>query len=135
MLADIFLYRTYPATQHIDKEGLKMKLFIFAIGVSLTVLFGHPLQTAVKHLETCEKEIPRYAKWGLLAVKETKLKYTEAQVVDYLHKGRVEKGNETTEMFKLWLKGKEREFGVFVNITFETNTEEVLNISFTETDH
>lgn len=81
-----------------------------------------------------EETIPSYAKWGKLAMEKTKEKYPDAQIIDYLHRGRQEKDNAMIEKFKLWLREKHREFGVFVNIEFDAKTEEVLHISFSETD-
>lgn len=67
-----------------------------------------------------EKDIPSYAKWGNIAVKETIKKYPEASVVDYLHIGREDKCNRVAvEKFKLWLRSSEREFGVFVDVEFD----------------
>ncbi|MFC4024219.1 YqzG/YhdC family protein [Oceanobacillus longus] len=81
-----------------------------------------------------EEGIPSYAKWGRLAVQETKSKYPNAKIVDYLHVGREANGNTTVEKFKLWLNEESREFGVFIHIEFDTETDEVLNITFEETD-
>jgi len=77
---------------------------------------------------------PSYAKWGRLAMKETKAKYPDADIIDYLHIGKEENGDTTKEKFKLWLKGKTKEFGVFVTIEFNNKTNEVTDISFEETD-
>lgn len=78
-------------------------------------------------------EQPAYAKWGKLAVSETKEKYPNATVVDYLHVGRKQHANATIETFKLWLKADKKEFGVFVTITFNTATEQIVDITFQET--
>lgn len=88
----------------------------------------------VKDIVQAEKDIPSYAKWGKLAMKETKQKYPDAQIIDYLHRGRQKRGDAMVEMFKLWLRGENREFGVFVNIEFDSETEKVLHITFLETD-
>lgn len=80
------------------------------------------------------EELPPYAKWGQLAMKETKKKYPDAAIVDYLHIGRESDNSQTTERFKLWLRGSEREFGVFIDIRFSTETEEIIEITFRETD-
>jgi hypothetical protein len=82
-----------------------------------------------------EKETPAYAKWGNIAVTQTIKRYPEAKVIDYLHIGREEKGaGVAVEKFKLWLKKGEKEFGVFVNVEFETDTNQFKAISFKETD-
>ncbi|MGJ9459154.1 YqzG/YhdC family protein [Oceanobacillus sp. CF4.6] len=80
------------------------------------------------------EEVPSYAKWGRLAVQETKSKYPDAKIVDYLHIGREANGNTTVEKFKLWLNEESREFGVFIHIEFDTETDEVINITFEETN-
>jgi hypothetical protein len=81
-----------------------------------------------------EKEPPPYAKWGTIAVKETIKKYPYSDVVDYLHIGREEKNSKlAVEKFKLWLRHGEKEFGVFVDVTFDKQTNEFKQISFRET--
>lgn len=78
-------------------------------------------------------EVPAYAKWGKLAMKETQSKYPNAKIIDYLHEYSESKDGSTTEKFKLWLKEDEKEFGVFIKITYITETEKVVNIEFQET--
>ncbi|MEH7250670.1 YqzG/YhdC family protein [Neobacillus niacini] len=80
-----------------------------------------------------QKPIPPYAKWGQVAVKETKKKYPNARVVDYLHIGKVSGEHSSTEKFKLWLKGTQKEFGVFVDIEFNNQTEKIMKITYRET--
>lgn len=111
-----------------------MKKIMLSFCISLALLSGQSSLASMQNISKAEKIIPSYAKWGLLAVKETKAKYTDAQIIDYLHRGRQKSGHDTIEKFKLWLKKGNKEFGVFVNITFDTKTEEVLQITFTETD-
>lgn len=78
-------------------------------------------------------EIPSYAKWSKIAMQETQKKYPNASIIDYLHEGSETKGNQTIEKFKLWLKGSNKEFGVFVRIKYVTKTEELVTIEFQET--
>lgn len=80
------------------------------------------------------EEIPPYAKWGRLAMKETKEKYPEAAIIDYLHIGKTVENEKTTEKFKLWLQDKDKEFGVYISIRFHTGTEQVIDIVMEETD-
>lgn len=82
-----------------------------------------------------EKPIPSYAKWGELALSETKARYPNLAIVDYLHVGR-EGLSPTTAMetFKLWLRGKHREFGVYVGIVFDSRTDKLIKVTFQETD-
>lgn len=79
-----------------------------------------------------QRPTPPYAKWGNIAVQKTKEKYPNADVVDYLHVGRVDKGNNAVEKFKLWVKGQNREFGVLVNVEFNKSTEQIVHISYKE---
>lgn len=80
-----------------------------------------------------QQEIPAYAKWGKLAIKETQSKYPHAKIIDYLHEGSESQGDVTIEKFKLWLKDGDKEFGVFVRITYLTKTEQVVTLKFQET--
>lgn len=77
---------------------------------------------------------PAYAKWGRLAMIETKARYPEAEIIDYLHVGRESGADISTEIFKLWLKDQQKEFGVFVHISFDNQTEEIVEMTFTVTD-
>lgn len=92
-------------------------------------------QISIVQETLAEKEPPDYAKWGNIAVTETIKKYPQADVVDYLHIGREEKDKTTAvEKFKLWLRQDEKEFGVYVNVEFDKNTNQFKGISFKETD-
>lgn len=79
-----------------------------------------------------QKPIPPYAKWGRVAMERTHKKYPNAQIVDYLHIGRVTGATSSVEKFKLWLKEGQREFGVFIDIQFENKTEKVQKVTFRE---
>ncbi|QGQ97880.1 DUF3889 domain-containing protein [Paenibacillus psychroresistens] len=75
---------------------------------------------------------PSYAKWGKLAMSQVKNKY-QADIVDYKHLGRKEISPKIAEEdFKFWLRSGSREFGVFVQIRFESSTEKVQSISIQE---
>ncbi|MCP1357237.1 YqzG/YhdC family protein [Aneurinibacillus migulanus] len=81
------------------------------------------------------KPEPAYAKWGSMAMVETRKKYPSAKIVDYLHVGRTNiSSGVAEEKFKLWLNQGEREWGVYVTISFETETDKPLSITFKETD-
>ncbi|MGG3912793.1 YqzG/YhdC family protein [Rossellomorea vietnamensis] len=86
------------------------------------------------HILQAQQEIPSYAKWGSLAVRKTKERYPDAAIVDYLHIGKEYGTKTSTEKFKLWLRRGGKEFGVFVDIQFETESEKLLDIKFKETD-
>ena len=106
-----------------------LKTFI-ALGISIS---AHATPTNIPSIAHPQQEIPAYAKWGMLAMKETQAKYPHAKIIDYLHEGSESKENSTIEKFKLWLKDGDNEFGVFVRIEYITATEEVVNIEFQET--
>lgn len=112
-----------------------MRLFL-ALSVVLGLLFtGSPvsLGSAAEVFQTERPIPPPYAKWGQIAMSRVKEKYPQADIVDYLHIGR-EKGTATsTEKFKLWLKQNNKEFGVFVDITFDNATEKITDIKYRET--
>ncbi|MGJ7921098.1 YqzG/YhdC family protein [Neobacillus sp. LXY-4] len=111
------------------------KLFPILFACFLYTILQYPAEqvTFAKVAEDVQKPVPAYAKWGQLAVKKAKEKYPNAAVVDYLHVGRNEKNEFTTETFKLWLRENNREFGLFITIEFETKTEKIRNIFYKET--
>ncbi|MGE7881622.1 DUF3889 domain-containing protein [Bacillus sp. NPDC094077] len=78
---------------------------------------------------------PPYAKWGKLAIEKTKEQYPKAEIIDYLHIGRKPKTVKVTvEKFKLWLREDGKEYGVFVDVEFETKTEKFIKMSFQKTN-
>ncbi|SDQ10927.1 Protein of unknown function [Virgibacillus subterraneus] len=109
-----------------------MRLLLISFSVFL-LLFSSNLEAfPVQQIAVAEKDIPSYAKWGRMAMKETQAKYPNADIIDYLHRGRETKEGSTIEKFKLWLKENDKEFGVFINIEFNTETEKVIDITFRE---
>ncbi|MGG2065548.1 MULTISPECIES: YqzG/YhdC family protein [unclassified Bacillus (in: firmicutes)] len=107
-------------------KHLHTRLFICIGIITIALLIYRPF--SISHAQ------PPYAKWGKLAVQKTKEKYPQADIIDYLHIGRRPKTvNISVEQFKLWLRENGREFGVFVDVEFETKTEKFLNIYFKET--
>jgi hypothetical protein len=110
-----------------------MKKLIISIFIIQLFSTGVPQPSAfAKNLESIGVTVPSYAKWGRIAMQKTKERYPEAEIVDYLHIGREDSGGYSTEKFKLWLRGKDKEFGVQINIRFDSETEEVKQISFKE---
>ncbi|WP_099159123.1 YqzG/YhdC family protein [Virgibacillus ndiopensis] len=112
-----------------------MRKLITIVVLSMIFFLGYSNLNVVhtKDLEKniyAKKEIPPYAKWGRLAMKETKARYPNADIVDYLHVGRDVRGKSSIEKFKLWLKEGNKEFGVYVNVEFDNQTEEILKVSF-----
>lgn len=105
------------------------------IGFGLLSLQPAPIPTSItSSLPILLEELPPYAKWGRVAMKETKEKYPTANIIDYLHIGKDIEKDETTEKFKLWLRAKDKEFGVYISIRFHTGTEQVIDIVMEETD-
>lgn len=102
--------------------------------VQLLVIMAILMTLHTIPIVSAQQETPAYAKWGILAMKETQKRYPDAKIIDYLHQGSETKETVTIEKFKLWLKKGDKEFGVFVSIVFVTNTEKLVVIEFQETD-
>lgn len=106
---------------------ISLRLFFSLFLIANCINFNTNIDTKA------EQEVPPYAKWGQIAMKNTKEKYPQAKIIDYLHIGR-EKGTEySIEKFKLWLKKDGKEFGVFVDIKFDNKTEQIIDIKYRET--
>ncbi|WP_421662127.1 DUF3889 domain-containing protein [Lysinibacillus telephonicus] len=112
-----------------------MKIAVSIMLILSTIVIGKIFTVPADGEASAEEIAPAYAKWGRLAMQKIMEKYPRADVIDYLHIGR-EAGTVTSiEKFKFWLKTKDnREFGVFVDITFNNQTEEVVDIKYTVTD-
>lgn len=107
------------------------KLFI-----CLSLLFGSALSypfLVQQPAHAQQKPIPPYAKWSAIALEKTKAKYPNANVVDYLYVGRNNGDLTSTERFKYWLKEGQKEFGVYVSIEFNNQTQQVTKITYQET--
>lgn len=118
-------------THPMEKEmRLIMRKIFIALGTFMTMSSASTHTPTITH---AQQDLPAYAKWGRLAIKEAQLKYPTANIIDYLHEGSESKKDSTIEKFKLWLKDGDNEFGVFVRIEYTTETEEVVNIEFQET--
>jgi hypothetical protein len=75
---------------------------------------------------------PEYAKWGRLAMRETQKRY-QADIVDYLHVGRrQEQPGVVSETFRLRVNKGAAPFTVTVRIWFESGSERVVRIQFSE---
>ncbi|WP_233193530.1 MULTISPECIES: DUF3889 domain-containing protein [Sporosarcina] len=100
-----------------------------ALGVLLTSGsgIGDPPFTAFSKVE-----VPAYAKWSRLAIKQTMLKYPHADIKDYLHLATDSKQVTSVEKFQLWLKEEGREFGVIVSVTYSAETGKFIRIDFQE---
>lgn len=117
---------THPIVK--EMRSLMLKLLIVSIFMIMSSTFTQtPMNTYAQF------EVPAYAKWGALAMKETHFKYPNANIIDYLYEGSEFKEKTTIAKFKLWLKEADKEFGVLVRIEFTTESEEVVHIEFQET--
>jgi len=114
---------------------LKTKIAVSVLLVLSTIALGKILTVPPEDEITSAEEVaPAYAKWGRMAMQKVMAKYPTADVIDYLHIGREVGSVTSVEKFKLWLKAEDNsEFGVFVDITFNNQTEEVVDIKYTET--
>ena len=116
---------------------MKAKLAVSVLLVMSTIAVGKILTVPPDEETTSAQEMeiaPAYAKWGRLAMQKIMAKYPSADVIDYLHIGREVGSVTSVEKFKLWLRAEDNsEFGVFVDITFNNQTEEVVDIKYIET--
>ena len=96
------------------------------------LLFGNVVDFDSQKYIVAKQGAPSYAKWGRIAMKKTKEKYPQAEIIDYFHIGREKETDYSIEKFKLWLKDDCKEFGVFVNIKFDKK-EHIVEINYIET--
>ena len=103
------------------------------MGLALGVLLSNGSGTSDVPVATPTKfEVPAYAKWSRLAIKQTMLKYPHADITDYLHIVTHSEKVTSEEKFQMWLKEEEREFGVLVTVTYSAETGEFIRIDFQE---
>lgn len=110
-----------------------MKILIAFLLIFATLFVGNFPILDTNNVVIAEKIAPPYAKWGRIAMQKTKEKYPQANIIDYLHIGREKGTGYSVEKFKLWLKKGNQEFGVFVDIKFDNETEQIIDIQFRET--
>jgi hypothetical protein len=108
-----------------------MKLLV-SLFLGIVLNLGTTIPPSISTSSIVKAEVPPYAKWGQLAMQKTKEKYPNAAITDYLHLGKVPGTTSSTEKFKLWLKEKDKEFGVLVDIEIDKNTERLIGIKFRE---
>ncbi|MFF2449462.1 DUF3889 domain-containing protein [Neobacillus sp. NPDC058068] len=111
---------------------MKRLLISFLVTLLFCTVSGEQLNL-LTHVHAQQKPIPPYAKWGEYAMEKTQQRYPNAKIIDYLHIGRTHGPHTSTEKFKLWLKVNQREFGVFINIEFNNETQKVIKVTFKET--
>ncbi|WP_404445796.1 YqzG/YhdC family protein [Sutcliffiella horikoshii] len=109
-----------------------MKKIILFSCIACFLLIGYQPASSSMATQITTQQVPSYAKWGQLAMKRTKETYPKAEIVDYSHLGRQEGPILTTEKFRLWLKGEDKEFGVNVTISFYNDTEMVKEVKLEE---
>lgn len=105
--------------------------------ICLNMLCQHPVpepEPVARHVAGTVRP-PEYAKWSRIALKKAEEKYPDAEIVDYLHIGREKTGYRTAkEKFKLWMREKGKEYGLYVTVEFDIETEGLKNITFQKTD-
>lgn len=100
----------------------------------LTVILCSSYGLGVVSVPRLHAAQPDYAKWGLIAMQQTSAKY-HSSIIDYEHIGRSNvRAGVAEEKFKLWLRDNEREFGVIVTIQFYTANDQIITITYEETD-
>lgn len=109
-----------------------MNTLISKLLISTMLCFGIYNITQPIVTVSAQKQTPPYAKWGRIAMQKVKERYPNADIVDYLHVGRKKGAQDSTETFKLWLRAPDKEFGVFIDITFNNETEEIKDIKYRE---
>ncbi|WP_256757602.1 DUF3889 domain-containing protein [Cohnella sp. WQ 127256] len=110
---------------------IALRSLLLVIGLSVTIILSSQVLTPIANAFSIQ---PEYAKWGELAMVQTKAKY-QADIVDYLHVGRTQVSEGIAEeTFKLWLKDSKHEFGVRISIRFHTTNDQIISIKFLETN-
>lgn len=102
------------------------------IVVSLMVLIALSEYIPIRALSVeahAERPEPAYAKWGRLAMETAKKKYPKAKILDYLHIGRERRQTTDIEKFKLWIEDEGKEFGLYIDIEFDSKTDRVIRIN------
>ena len=107
-------------------------VFVFTVliyfGVTATTVASENNTLIGNHAQE-EKETPSHAKWGKRAMVEVKKKYPHSEIYDYRHVGREEKGQMSIETFQLWIRENHQTSKVTVRITFDSNSQNVTNIT------
>ncbi|MCM3177618.1 uncharacterized protein DUF3889 [Cytobacillus horneckiae] len=114
---------------------MRMKLIFKVILCSLVITSFQPISIPNIQKAYAENDAPAYAKWGRLAMKTAKEKYPNAEIIDYLHIGREQKGKQVVEKFKLWIRENDTEFGLLIFIEFDPKTNQVKTIELKKSEH
>lgn len=76
---------------------------------------------------------PDYAKWGKIAVEETKQQYPNQEIVDYLYEGKVVISDVREQYnFKMKLELKEEKKEVRVYVLINPKKEQLIDVYFDE---
>ncbi|MFJ7667080.1 DUF3889 domain-containing protein [Lysinibacillus sp. NPDC097195] len=105
-----------------------MRKMLIALGILMSSYAAIP-----QIPETYAEVPPAYAKWGKLAIEKIQSSYPNSKIIDYLHEGSELGEGATIEKFKLWLKEGDKEFGVYIRIKYNTETQQVVDIEMQET--
>ncbi|MFC0524385.1 DUF3889 domain-containing protein [Pontibacillus salicampi] len=79
-----------------------------------------------------EQTNPSYVKWARIAVDETKEKYPNARMKDFLHLGKETQGDNTIEKFKLSMQEGDKSFILYVNVAYNTKGNTLNEVTFEE---
>ncbi|MBB6669836.1 DUF3889 domain-containing protein [Cohnella nanjingensis] len=116
------------------KQALAIRTLYAVAWASWFALAPGHASAAVHAAAAYAPAAPAYAKWGLIAVQETKAKYPSASIVDYLHIGRQDiSAALSEETFKLWLRQGNREFGVRVVVRFRPSDDRLVSVRMEKT--
>jgi hypothetical protein len=76
-----------------------------------------------------------YIKWVDVAKKQARSKYPSASFIDFLYVGcKSESSTTKYHIYKYWMKDGSRQFGVYVSILVDTESNKVINSSTEETN-
>lgn len=116
------------------KEGIALKKCLATLSLAL-ILLSVQTNPDCAYAQQHQQE-PSYAKWGRLAMEQVAKRY-HVEILDYDHIGRQTISPKITqETFKLWVRDQtNQEYGVFVYIQFDTQSEKLRSIRFKETQH
>lgn len=116
---------------------MKYKVHFPLVIIFLTVVFfiSHsPATTVALNYPHQFGYQPPYAKWGTIAMQQVKSKYPNAKIIDYHYVGRFDKEYPvSSQVFKLWLKEGDKEFGVLVVLTFNRENDTLTEVEMKKT--
>ncbi|ASV69562.1 DUF3889 domain-containing protein [Cytobacillus sp. FSL W7-1323] len=108
---------------------MEKRVFLSIVIVLFSYIFISSPQTSFAVYDA-----PSYAKWGKEAMMIAKEKYPSADIVDYQHLGKEVKDETEIEKFKLWMRQQEIEYGLYVFIEYDKDSEKIVRILTKKTD-